>query len=171
MPYAVNTVADALFGSLTLRLDTYGGVVVVEGDLVPRVVLRRAAGTRATNEYVPIGTRKAGRLALTVDGEGAALAPGRGRLIRRSYRVDVRHAGRLWRLVPYSVLASRLLRDGQRLGVFTSQGDGRVTAEWQPAAKQDATDAALGYALAAAFGTGAEPGWAVVVDGVGDLIP
>ncbi|MES5819466.1 hypothetical protein [Streptomyces sp. RG80] len=171
MPLAETLVTDSLFGPLTVRLETGGGVVEVEGQTIPRVVLRRATGTKATNEEVPVGTRKAGLLTLTVDGEGAALAPGRGRLIRRSYRVDVRHRGHLWRLVPHSMTASRLLRNGQRLGSFASRGDGRVTADWRPTAKPDATDAALGYALAAAFGTGAEPLWASAVDGIGDLIP
>jgi hypothetical protein len=106
-----------------------------------------------------------------VDGEEAGVHPAKGRLTRGSYRVDVRHAGRMWRLVPDSIPGSRFLRDGRRLGDFDSEGNGRVCAEWREDAEPDATDVAVGYALAAAFGTGAQPMWMLVADAVGDLIP
>ncbi|NNN31321.1 hypothetical protein HLK59_13275 [Streptomyces sp. S3(2020)] len=170
MTISEGSVTDALFGPLTVRLNSRRGEVVVEGEAIPRVVLSRANGTKA-DEHTPIGTRDAGLLILTVGGEAAALAPGRGRLIRRSYRVDVRHAGRHWRLVPDSMPDSRLLRDGRRLGDFHSKGDGRVAADWRSDAKPDAMDAAVGYALAAAFGTGAESMWTAAVDSVFDAFP
>ncbi|MEV7884904.1 hypothetical protein ACWD3I_08400 [Streptomyces sp. NPDC002817] len=171
MTISESSVTDTLFGPLTVRLNTWRGEVVVEGEAIPRVVLSRATGTKADGD-IPIGTRDAGLLILTVGGEAAALSPGRGRLIRRSYRVDVRHAGRHWRLVPHSMPDSRLLRDGRRLGDFHSKGDGEVkAAEWRSDAKPDAMDAAVGYALAAAFGTGAESMWSAAADLVFDAIP
>lgn len=170
MTVSQNPVTDDLFGPLTVRLDVGRGEVVVEGATLPRIVLSRASGTKANGD-IPVGTRDAGLLVLTIGGEAAALAPGKGRLIRSSYRVDVRHAGRHWRLVPRSARKSRLLRDGRRLGDFVSRGDGRVRADWRSDAKADATDAAVGYALAAAFGTGADSLWSEAIDGIGDLIP
>ncbi|WP_369171059.1 hypothetical protein AB5J49_25815 [Streptomyces sp. R28] len=175
-------VEDSLFGPLTVRLDTERGEVVVEGEAVPRIVLSRAAGTE-TDDHIPVGTRDGGRLTLTVAGEEASVHPAKGRLTRRSFRVDVRHAGHVWRLVPDSLPGSRFLRDGRRLADFYSEGDGEVTAEWRPETGPEAelgtgsdtgpdpTDVALGYALAAAFGTGAQPMWMLVSDAIGDLIP
>ncbi|MFF7447413.1 MULTISPECIES: hypothetical protein [unclassified Streptomyces] len=171
MTISESSVTDTLFGPLTVRLDSWRGEVVVEGEAIPRVVLSRATGTKDDGE-TPIGTRNAGLLILSVGGEAAALAPGRGRLLRHSYRVDARHAGRHWRLVPHSMPDSRLLRDGRRLGDFHSKGRGEVkAAEWRSDAKPDAMDAAVGYALAAAFGTGGESMWATAAEMVFDVFP
>ncbi|GHE13657.1 hypothetical protein [Streptomyces alanosinicus] len=163
-------VEDDLFGEITVRLDSREGEVTVEGESVPRVVLRRAAGTDVA-DHIPIGTRDGTLLILTVDGEEAVVTPARGRLTRRSYRVDVRHAGHARRLVPDSIPGSRLLRDGRHVGDFSSSGDGRVLVEWREDAGPNATDAALGYALAAAFGTGAQPMWMIAIEMIGDMIP
>ncbi|MGV9990522.1 hypothetical protein [Streptomyces sp. NPDC003374] len=84
-----------------------------------------------------MGTRDGSRLTLTVDGEEAVIDPAKGRLTRRSFRVDVRHGGRSWRLVPDSIPGSRLLRDEQHIGDFTSDGDGRVGAEWREDAEPE----------------------------------
>ncbi|MYR04793.1 hypothetical protein GTW63_04380 [Streptomyces sp. SID6137] len=158
-----------LFGAITVRLDPQEGEVTVEGESVPRVVLRRAAETHAA-DHIPIGTRDGTLLTLTVDGEEAAVAPAKGRLTRRAYRVDVRHAGYARRLVPDSVPGSRLLRDEQHVGDFSS-GGGRVLAEWRDDAGPNATDAAIGCTLAAAFGTGAQPMWMIAIEMIGDMIP
>ncbi len=169
-PTSESVAEDDHFGAMTVRLDTALGEVTVEGDAVPRVELRRVEGAE-TDDHVPVGTRDGNRLTLTVDGEEAVLAPSKGRLTRRSFAVDVRYAEHAWRLVPDSVAGSRLLRDGKRLGDFCSQGDGRVLAEWREGARPEALDAALGYALAAAFGTGAHPMWMLAADAVGDIVP
>ncbi|MFH0517200.1 hypothetical protein ACHBTE_08480 [Streptomyces sp. M41] len=163
-------VEDSLFGPLTVRLDTGRGQVVVEGEAIPRIVVSRAPGTEA-EDHIPVGTRDRRLLTLTVDGEEGAVRPAKGRLTRRSYRVDVRHSGRVWRLVPDSVPGSRLLRDGLRLGDLTSEGDGRILAEWRQGTTPDALDAALGYALAAGFGTGAQPMWLLATEAISELIP
>ncbi|MFE0810022.1 hypothetical protein ACFW4M_07150 [Streptomyces sp. NPDC058794] len=167
----LETVAeDDRFGTITVRLDTGRGEVTVEGDAVPRVELYREEGTE-TDDHTPVGTRDGDRLTLTVGGEPAVISPAKGRLTRRSFAVDVRHAGRTWRLVPDSIPGSRLLRGQDHLGDFSSDGDGRVLAEWREDAEPEALDAALGYALAAAFGTGAQPMWMLAMEAVGDMIP
>ncbi|WP_241833390.1 hypothetical protein [Streptomyces caatingaensis] len=129
----------------------------------------------ADDEHVPIGTRDADFLALTVDGERAVLGLGRGRLTRRSYAVDATCAGTAYRLVPDSFDASRLLRDGRRLGSFTSgltpDGTCTASADWAAGAAPTPLDAAVGHALAAAFGTGAHPAWMLAVEAVGNLLP
>ncbi len=82
---------------------------------------------------MPIGTRDPERLTLTVDGTEETLRPAKGFLTRRSYRVEATSTtrGHTYRLVPDSLATSRLLRDGRLLGVFTSSGDGHVTADWE----------------------------------------
>ncbi|MBT2384095.1 hypothetical protein J7E86_10945 [Streptomyces sp. ISL-11] len=136
-----------------MSLDHDEGLLDVTGPAIPSVSLRRAPGTEAGHR-VPIGTREATDLALTVDGVPAPLALGKGRLTRRSYAVDVT-AGGTYRLVPHHGMASRLLLDGDRLGSLVSQGNGIVeAARWRKEAKVMPFDAAIGYALAAGFGTG-----------------
>jgi hypothetical protein len=169
MPYET-LVQDDLFGELSVWLDPEKGEVAVEGRAVPEIVLRRVAGTR-TEEHIPIGTRKRDRLTLDVDGQEAVVRPAKGRLTRRSYRVDVRHAGHAYRLVPDSISGSRLLKDKKHIGYFSSEGDGHVLAEWKEGARVDAVDAALGYTLAAAFGTGAAPMWTHALEAAGELLP
>ncbi|MFH8239866.1 hypothetical protein [Streptomyces sp. NPDC018321] len=164
-----NVAEDERFGAVTVRLDTGRGEVVVEGGAVPRVELGREGPE--DDGHVPVGTRDGDRLALTVDGEEAVVDPSKGRLTRRSFAVDVRYAGGAWRLVPDSVAGSRLLRGREHVGDFVSQGDGRVLAEWREGAEPKALDAALGYALAAAFGTGAHPMWLLAADAIGDIVP
>ncbi|MFE1825140.1 hypothetical protein [Streptomyces yangpuensis] len=156
---------DPQFGTITVELDHEAGTLVVDGDGVPRVEVRRAAEAEVADQ-VPIGTRDTEHLTMHVGGAEAELRPAKGFLTRTSYRVDV---GSL-RFVPVSLDSSRLSRDGVELGVFVSTGDGRVTAEWE-GGRPEAYDAAVGYALAAAFGTGAEPMWKLTLDAVLEAMP
>jgi hypothetical protein len=76
--------------------------------------------------------------------------------------------------VPDSIGTSRLLRDGRVLGVFTSTGDGTVGADWEgteSGERPEPHDAAVGYGLAAAFGTGAEPMWRLAPNALLEMWP
>ncbi|MET9100751.1 hypothetical protein [Streptomyces antibioticus] len=167
--------ADRLFGAVHIALDHEDGALAVSGDGVPRTEIRRIAGT-PLESHVPIGTRDQRRLTLSVDGADEALRPAKGFLTRRSYRVEVESTaqGHGYLLVPDSLGTSRLLRDGRLLGVFTSTGDGTVSAAWEgsnSAERVEPHDAAVGYALAAAFGTGAEPMWKLTLNVLLELWP
>ncbi|MFI1227323.1 MULTISPECIES: hypothetical protein [unclassified Streptomyces] len=164
-------VEDDHHGDILVELvGEHGEILVVSGEGIPRVTLTRAPGA-AIDDHIAIGTRDPHRLTLTVDGRDATIAPGKGKLRRRSYRVDVRCAGTSYRLVPDSIPSSRLTRDGTHLGDFSSDGDRRVIAEWRADAAVEPTDAAIGYALAAAFGTGGQPMWMMAVDAVSTALP
>ncbi|WP_336322338.1 hypothetical protein [Streptomyces lavendofoliae] len=173
--FAYEPADDRLFGTVGIALDHEAGTLTVSGNGLPRVEIRRSAGT-PTESHVPIGTRDPERLVLIVDGADEPLRPAKGFLTRRSYRVEagspVRGHGYL--LVPDSLGTSRLLRDGRLLGVLTSTGDGRVSAEWKVAEsgeRPEPHDAAIGYGLAAAFGTGAEPMWKLTLNALLELWP
>ncbi|MFF9013472.1 hypothetical protein ACF09C_10970 [Streptomyces sp. NPDC014870] len=153
-----------------IDLDGPAGTLRVSGHELPTVELVRAPGEEP-DPLIPIGTRAAARLTLTVDGAPARLKPGRGRLLRRSYRVDAVVAGTRYRLVPCSYVESRLLRDGRPLGIFESSGDGAVDEDWAEGAEPTALDRSVGAALAAAFGTGGAPWWDTTGNIVAELIP
>ncbi|GAA2387461.1 hypothetical protein GCM10010420_08110 [Streptomyces glaucosporus] len=153
MPYGPTSgIADPLFGEIHVRVDPGAGRVEVGGPAVPPVVVRRTRGA-GRRSRTAVGTRRAGRLAMTVDGEDVRVVPGRGWGLRRCHGVRVVHRGSRYRLTPGYLPRgrSRLTRDGRRLGRFRS--DGRAApAEWSGGAPVTARDAAVGYALAAAFG-------------------
>ncbi|WP_079126091.1 hypothetical protein [Streptomyces sp. ERV7] len=151
-----------------MEFDPVAGAVTVSGDGLPRVELRRTGGE--PDAHTPVGTRAGDRLTLTVDGEPAVLTVAKGRITRRSYRVDAVLGGVRHRLVPDSLTGSRLLRDGRRLGTLQCDGDGRVDADWHEDAKVLPLDVSLGYALAAAFGTGAQPMWVTAMEMGAELL-
>ncbi|MGX2996145.1 hypothetical protein JNUCC64_17990 [Streptomyces sp. JNUCC 64] len=162
-------VQDTHFGEITVRQDGQDRVEV-GGPGIPLVTLERRPGSDAV-PHIAIGTRDAALLTLRIDGHEARVKPGKGGLTRRSYRVDVRYEGTSYRLVPDSVPGSRLIRDGEHLGDFTSLGDESVIVEWKEGAGPEPLDAALGYALASAFGTGGQPMWMLIADGLGIALP
>ncbi|ANZ21780.1 hypothetical protein SNOUR_42790 [Streptomyces noursei ATCC 11455] len=161
---------DPFFGRIDIGLDTRGGVLTVQGRRLPRVELRRLPGAEV-DERIPIGTREVAWLTMSLDGASVHISPAKGRLSRRSYRVDVTYEGADYRLVPRSSAESKLLKDERRIGTFASRGDGTVVAVWRHDAKALPQDAAVGYALAAGFGTGGQSALMVVVDIIGGLIP
>ncbi|WP_200307848.1 hypothetical protein [Streptomyces adelaidensis] len=168
-PVVEALVEDDRFGEISVRLDVVRGEVVVAGERVPRIEIRRAEGAEM-EEHIPVGTRDGALLTLTVDGADAVIEPAEGRLTRRSFRVDVWYGEHSWRLVPNSTGDSGLFRDAtEHIGDFSSEGDGKVVGEWREDAEPDALDAAFGYALAAAFGTGAESTWLLTAGAVGDF--
>ena len=168
-PSPLLPLTDTLFGEITVTLDGQHRITVA-GEQIPTVVLTRDPASEP-DPLTAIGTRDPAALTLTVDGTPARITPGKGKLRRQTYRVDVHHAHTHYRLQPDSVPSSRLTRNGTRLGDFSSDGDETVIAEWQADATPTATDAALGYTLAAAFGTGGQPMWMMLVDTVSAALP
>ncbi len=160
------TVEDALHGVVIVHTDIERGWIEVAGDDFPSVHLRRSE-TAEVSTYVPIGTRDPAHLTLTVDGTPAVLSPGRGRFTRGSFRVDA-HVGELrYRLHPSDEDGSIFSRDGQWLGVLMLEPETvELMAVWSPGADVRPQDAALGYALATAFGTGAESTLMMLVNGM-----
>ncbi|MEV6394010.1 hypothetical protein AB0M39_04380 [Streptomyces sp. NPDC051907] len=160
---------DDRFGDVSVHLAGQESLVV-EGEQIPRVTLDRTPGSER-EDHIAIGTRDPEQLTMTIDGRQVKLDPAKGKLSRRSYRVDVEHEGTAYRLVPDSIPSSRLTRDGIHVGDFSSDGDGRVIAEWREDAEVEPLDASVGYALAAAFGTGAQPMWMMAIDAVSTALP
>lgn len=89
--------ADRLLRAVHISLDHEGERLRVGGDGLPRVEIRRNAGT-PPERHVPIVTRDSERLALSVGGVPETLRPTKGFLTRCSYRVqvEVRATGRWW---------------------------------------------------------------------------
>ncbi|MFF4421107.1 hypothetical protein ACFY04_10020 [Streptomyces sp. NPDC001549] len=162
-------IEDTHFGAITVRQDGQDRLEV-DGETIPRVILERDPASEA-DPQIAIGTRDPAHLTMRVDGAVVGLLPAKGRLSRHSYRVDVTYDGADYRLVPDSVPTSRLTRDGVHLGDFSSDGDETVIAEWREDREIRPADAAIGYALASAFGTGAQPMWMMIVDGVTSALP
>ncbi|MET8749285.1 hypothetical protein ABZW32_04270 [Streptomyces sp. NPDC004667] len=162
-------IEDTRFGGITVRQDGQDRLEV-EGEGIPHVVLERDPGSEV-DPQTAIGTRDPAFLTLRIDGREAELKPAKGALSRRSYRVDVEFEGVGYRLVPDSVPSSRLTRDGTHIGDFSSDGDELVIAEWREDAETRPLDASVGYALASAFGTGGQPMWMMIVDGVSSALP
>jgi hypothetical protein len=150
------TVEDPLHGVVIVHTDIERGWIEVAGDDFPAVHLRRS-DTAEVSQYVPIGTRDAAHLDLTVDGTPATLSLGRGRFTRGSFRVDAHVDGVHYNFHPSDEHGSRLTRDGQRLGDLMLEPETvELMAVWAPGADVRPQDAAIGYALATAVGTGAE---------------
>ncbi|HYH31678.1 MAG TPA: hypothetical protein VD903_14965 [Pseudonocardia sp.] len=139
-----------------MHTDIERGAVEVAGDGFPPVHLHRS-DTAEVSRYVPIGTRDPAHVTLTVDGRRATLAAGRGRFTRSSFRVDVTVGDVRYGFRPCDEDGSRLTRDGHRLGELLLEPETvELMAVWAPGADVRPQDAAIGYALAPAFGTGAE---------------
>jgi hypothetical protein len=159
------TVDDAYYDELKIRTNAERGVVEVSGEQVPTVVIQRSADAEP-NKFVPIGTRKADHLTMSVDGAEAELRPGPGKLTRRSYRVDLTLARTHYTFIPDDDTDTQFVRDGVRIASFSMDGEGRFTVHWQ-AERDDSqpADAAIGYALSVAFRTGAMGIFSVLLNG------
>jgi hypothetical protein len=159
------TVDDAYYDELKIRTNAERGVVEVSGEQVPTVVIQRSSDAEL-NKFVPIGTRKAGHLTMSVDGVEAELRPGPGKLTRGSYRVELTLAGTHYRFTPDDDDSTQLRRDGATIASFSMDGEGKFTVHWQ-AERDDSqpADAAIGYALSVAFRTGALGIFSVLLNG------
>ncbi|GAA4201655.1 hypothetical protein GCM10022252_56710 [Streptosporangium oxazolinicum] len=157
-------ITDTAVGELTLTLDRDGGSMRVEGDAIPTVVVRRSAEAVA-RPHIPIGTRGPEHLTMTLDGTEVPLRPAPGRVTRHSYRAEADHAGSTYTLIPTSDVSSGFFRGEYGLGEFTTFADGEVRAGW--VASPSPEEAAIGYALAACFGSGAEHPLLALLDNIG----
>lgn len=177
-------ITDSLFGDLEIAVDRVAGRVAVRGEGVPEAVIERI-GDGPTVSWVPIGTRDPAALVLRVGGAAHELRPSKGGLTRRSYQVRARLDGTDLLLTPSSPTTARLVR-GERyrgdneLGTFERVADVVVPAVWRTEASPASTtqtlraepaEAAVGYALAAAFGTGARFFLAALLEGAGTAAP
>ncbi|MEV6377548.1 hypothetical protein [Micromonospora musae] len=105
--------------------------------------------------HVPIGTRNADHLRMVLDDAPVLLKPGPGRLSRRSYNVTAVHDDVTYHLRPKSPDTSRLVRNGRTIAEFKRESDTEIKVWWTKDVEVSGADAAIGYALAGAFGTGA----------------
>jgi hypothetical protein len=176
---------DVIFGAVTVAVDVAAGRVSVQGERIPTTIVERTAEV-PLQAYVPIGTRNPDALRLTVGGAREWLRPSRGRISRRSYRVRARVGSADLLFTPRSPTESRLVRGtsyrgDNGLGGFARLTGGAVVVEWSrevsalgvtaPAAEPSPEEAAVGYAVAAAFGTGARIFLAAVFEGAETSAP
>lgn len=179
------TLTDAVFGAVTIRHDAAAGRVAVHGEGLPEVVVHRTPDVPLL-AWVPIGTRDPTALALSVAGARQELHPAKGGLTRRSYRVRARVGTTDLLFAPSSPSTSRLVRGlrhrgDDELGTFERVDGEVVPAVWSQdqsllgvtatGPRPEPEEAAVGYALAAAFGTGAQFFLAALLDGAGRAMP
>ncbi|MET0188813.1 MAG: hypothetical protein ABW212_07455 [Pseudonocardia sediminis] len=182
MGEVVHECADLLFGTVTVAIDVGRGIVTVEGEALPTAVIERTAEVRH-QPHVPLGTRDPDAVRLTVGGAREWVRPSRGRLSRRSYRVRARLGTADLLFTPSSPASSRLVRGtsyrgDNELGVAERITGGLVAVDWSPevralgatvpAASPSPAEAAVLYALASAFGTGARFLLGAMIEGAGD---
>ncbi|MBX6748630.1 MAG: hypothetical protein IRY85_03000 [Micromonosporaceae bacterium] len=146
------------------QTDDHVAVLVLDGASESRATITRATDERVRRD-IPIGTRDAGHLTMLVNGTPVDLAPGPGRYTRGSFKVAAVYQGMRYLLALASAVSSRLHRDGVRLGEFSRLDSGEIRVWWNREASVSPTDAAIGYTLAAAFGTGAKFFLAALFDG------
>ncbi|MFE0748152.1 hypothetical protein [Gordonia sp. NPDC058843] len=178
-------VSDTEFGDIVIERNRTAGTVTLQGVLVPDAVLTRTGST--TRSDVPIGTREAIDLRLTLGGSPVTLLPSRGRWSRRSYRILVKSADSAWLFTAATPYEHRLVRGekykgSNEIGLFKATGED-VAAEWSEqvrvagrvvveAPAPTAEDCSLGYLLAASFGTGARLLVPAVLEGIAEgLLP
>ncbi|MGX1977148.1 hypothetical protein [Streptomyces kronopolitis] len=166
------TVDDDHFGPVTLSLPGVGGNEVhVGAAALPSAILRRT-GVERDHRQAPIGTRDPARLAMYLEGRAVSLTSGRGRVRKASFRVGVHAGGRRYAFMPTSKAVSTLHRDGKMVARFVWTADRKSAAIWSPDPSYvpQAEDAAVGYLLAASFGTGAAGAFSLLLDAVSEII-
>ncbi len=169
-----------MFGNIVVeRTDTRVSTRLESDDSI--VVTIERSGPRK-RKRVPIGTRKADRLSARINDRKIALSPGKGILTLRSYRVVAEIEGRYLSLRPVDVESSLFIggkpnEAEKEFGELTAGTGGTIDMVW--AVPRTVTilkksveitppeptieDLLIGYAMAAAFGTGGLPLTAVVL--------
>ncbi|MER5863514.1 hypothetical protein [Kitasatospora sp. NPDC002040] len=162
-------VDDPAFGAVEVTVDPGTAQVTVRGRALPQVSIRRRPGI-ASDRRTPIGSRAAADLELLVDGEPVPVRPALAFVSRRSRRVDVRYRSHDYRFYPTTGTRSVLARDGQPIGDLHVPAGAGTRAHWPAGSGVTGAEAALAYALAAAFGIGS-PGPVKSAIGAGAISP
>ncbi|QIS12758.1 hypothetical protein [Nocardia arthritidis] len=172
--------------------NAFGDVVVTKADDRCTARFRKADSSVVTIERVgartrrsvPIGTRDASCLAAWVNDRRMKVLPGRGRALKRSYRVVAEIDDRVLTLEPISGGASRFLNGGPReieksFCTFAMLNNGSVYVEWKTPTTTEALghtveppqpteeDVLTGFALVAAFGIGSLSWVEIILNFVG----
>ncbi|GHC45331.1 hypothetical protein [Streptomyces cinnamoneus] len=128
---------DPLYGAITVCLNRENGVVDISGPAVPRVRIARTWQAKRDKE-VPIGTRDAKELTISVEDTPAVITPSRDHTTRRVHMGAVQCTDATYRFEAvtfwWSQLSLRQLEaTGQRAGVTGAQGaqagHGRLSAQ------------------------------------------
>ncbi|GAB2653963.1 hypothetical protein [Nocardia goodfellowii] len=172
-----NLVIERTGSRVTTRLESGESTVVSIERVGPR-----------TRKTVPIGTRKGNRIVARVDDREIKVTPGSGRLLKRTFRIAVEIDDRSLSFRP-STIDTVMFINGKPSEIekhfcdLTAKANGEIDVAWalpQTVKILDRTieppvptteDLLIGYALAAAFGTGALSLTAIVAEMVALAIP
>ncbi|MBF6329619.1 hypothetical protein [Nocardia transvalensis] len=165
-----STCDSLLFGNVLITRTEHSVAVRLESDGSTVVTIERI-GPR-TRKSVPIGTRDPKCLTGRVGDREIRLLPGSGRVVKRTYRVVAEVGDRVLSLGPKDIGTCRFIEGHpheteKQFGEFTAHSDGSIAVEWAVPVtikglgttvvppEPSVEDVLIGYALAAAFGTGA----------------
>lgn len=181
-----SVVDTVLYGNIVVDRADSSVTTYPEGDESVVVHIERV-GPR-TRKNVPIGTRSGECIAARVGDRAITVSPGSGRLFKRTYRISVALDDRIVSFRPSTVDTVTFI-DGRPHEIeksfcdLTAAADGTIDVTW--AVPQTVRilgktieppiptteDLLVGYALAAAFGTGALSLVAVVAEMVAMVVP
>ncbi|WP_072808977.1 hypothetical protein [Rhodococcus zopfii] len=134
----------------------------------------------------PLGTRDAAAVSARVNGRELTLTIGSGRLFKRNYRIVAEFDGRFVSLRPKDIEATTYLNGKpheieKEFGEFTLRAGGTVEVFWALPRKvlhktveppvPTVEELLVGYALAAAFGTGDLSLTTIVMGAVASMMP
>ncbi|MFC9892732.1 hypothetical protein ACFVMC_03475 [Nocardia sp. NPDC127579] len=172
-----NVIVDRKEDRITTRLESGESTVVSIERVGPR-----------TRKNVPLGTRDTNRIVARVDDREIKVSPGMGRLLKRTFRIVVRIDDRYLSFRP-STIDTVMFINGKSYEIekhfcdLTARVDGTVDVLWAVPQTVEllgktveppipsTEDLLIGYALAAAFGTGALSMTAIVAELVAVAIP
>ncbi|WP_280264294.1 hypothetical protein [Nocardia wallacei] len=171
------------------------GVVIIErSEGKVRTYLESDAGTAVTIEREgprtdkrsPIGSRHSSALTMRLNDRELGLTVGSGRVLKRTYRVVVEIDGRVVSLRPKDIETHTFLNGKpheieKEFGELTARADGTIEVFWALPKKvlhktieppvPTTEDLLIGYAAAAAFGTGALSLTTILMGAVASIMP
>ncbi|WP_028479623.1 hypothetical protein [Nocardia sp. CNY236] len=182
-----HAVADSvIYGNLLITATDSSVSVQLESDDSTVVVIERT-GPR-TRKNIPIGTRDPRFLTARVNDREITVTPGSGRFLKRSYRILVEIEDRVISLGAMDIDTSTFI-DGKpneivnQYGDLTARSDGSVEVGWAVPQRvrlvnrmvvppePTVDDVLIGFALAAAFGTGGLSVTTIVMGLVASVFP